>query len=70
MSPNQRSLYASTMLPPPTVKTIGLRPKLKENSQHVSLADENSLYLNSVMNSQPNETPRDTMGDDQSLNTY
>jgi hypothetical protein len=54
------------MLPPPTVKNINLTTKLNKNADHMnkeSITDEQSLYLNSIMNSQANETQRDTMGD-------
>jgi len=66
VSPNNRSVFASTMLPPPTVKNINLRTKLAKNADHMnkeSITDEQSIYVNSIMNSQPNETQRDTMGD-------
>ena len=66
VSPNNQSVFASTMLPPPTVKNINLRSKLSKNADQAnkeSITDEQSLYVNSIMNSQPNETQRDTMGD-------
>jgi len=66
VSPNNRSVFASTMLPPPTVKNINLRTKVNKNADHMnkeSITDEQSVYLNSIMNSQANETQRDTMGD-------
>jgi len=54
VSPNNQSVFASTMLPPPTVKNINLRTKLNKNADHInkeSITDEQSLYLNSLMNS-------------------
>ena len=42
------------MLPPPTVKNINLRTKLNKNADNMnkdSITDEQSLYLNSIMNS-------------------
>jgi hypothetical protein len=51
------------MLPPPTVKNISLRTKHGDHMNKESITDEQSLYVNSIMNSQPNETQRDTMGD-------